>query len=218
MGIKFTAGTQFHIGTYAGTTFNVTGITNANPAVATLSASHGVSPADLISLGVGWSRLNDRIVRVSAVATNDATLEGVNSLNTAQYAPGSGVGTGREVTIGGWTEITQVLEDWAPSGGDLNWGELQYAATDIGVRYPRKRNPITLSLPYAFDAALPWLATLRLATDLSTAYPFRITYPDGAKAYANAIFNMRDVPQPRDGALVDTIDLSLAARPMLYAS
>lgn len=218
MSVKFTAGTQFFIGTYAASTFNITGITNANPAVASLSAGHGIVAGELMALKIGWSRLNDRIVRASAVATNDATLEGVNALSTALYAPGSGVGTGQEINAAGWTEITQVLEDWAPSGGDIKWGELQYAATDIGVRYPRGRNPVTLSLPYAFDAALPWLATLRTATDAATALPFRIQYPDGSKVYANAIFSLRDVPSPRDGALVDNIDLSLMARPVSYAS
>ena len=117
-----------------------------------------------------------------------------------------------------WIEITQVLEDWAPSGGDINWGEVKYAAADAGIRFPRSRNATTFSLPYAFDAALPWLAAVRLASELRTPRPFRIRYPSGALAYAMAYFTLRDVPAPQDGALVDVIDLSLLTQPTQYAS
>ena len=218
MGIKYSAYTQFFIGSYTGAGFTISAFSNANPGVATLSAAHGIVANDLMSLKSGWSRFNDRIFRASAVASNDVTVEGANSSDTSVFAVGSGIGSGKEVNSAGWTEITQVLDDWAPSGGDLQWGELQYAASDIGIRYPRKRNPITFSLPYAYDAALPWLATLRAATDAAAALPFLIRYQDGSKAYANAVFSLRDLPQPRDGALVDTIDLSLMARPVVYTS
>ena len=213
-----TTGTIFAIGALSGVNFTLAAVSNANPAVAQLSAAHGIAPNELMALKSGWSRLNDRIVRAAAVATNDVTLEGINSLNTSVFLPGSGVGTGQEVTAGAWVEITQVLEDWAPSGGDINWGQLQYAATDIGVRYPRSRNPVTMSLPFAFDASLPWLPTVRLASELRTPVPFRIRYPSGALAYAMAYFNLRDSPQPQDGALVDQLDLSLLTQPTLYAS
>lgn len=218
MSVLLTSGTLFAIGTYSGTAPTISAITNANPAVATLSVGHAVIVGDLISITSGWSRLNDRIVRASAVATNDVTLEGINSLATSIYPAGGGVGSCKEVTTAGWTEITQVLDSWAPSGGEINWGQLQYAASDIAIRFPRGRAPVTLSLPFAFDPALPWLAALRNASDLRTPFPLRISYPSGAKAYANAIFNLRDMPTAQDGALVDVLDLSLMTVPTLYAS
>ena len=75
-------------------------LTNANPAVATLEASHGVATGDYIEVTSGWSRLTDKIVRAGTVSVNDVPLEGYNTSLTSIYPAGTGTGSVREIT--GW--------------------------------------------------------------------------------------------------------------------
>ena len=65
MSITLATGTQVAIASTYGTGFTITAISNANPAVATLSAAHGVVVNDLIEITSGWDRLNGRVVRVN---------------------------------------------------------------------------------------------------------------------------------------------------------
>ena len=93
MSVTKTSGTQFAIGSTYGSASNMTAITNANPAVATLAGGHSVVVNDFIELTSGWDLANGRIFRVSAVATNDVTLEGFNATDTSKYPAGTGTGT-----------------------------------------------------------------------------------------------------------------------------
>jgi hypothetical protein len=140
MSITKTAGTQFAIGSTYGTQFTVTGITNANPGVATLSASHGVIVGDFIELTSGWDLANGRIFRASAVATNDVTLEGFNTSDTSKYPAGTGTGTGREITA--WTTLSQISPDFGVAGGEQNFADTTFVSNLIRTQIPTDRNPI----------------------------------------------------------------------------
>src|SRR5574337_1437474 len=134
MAIIKTVGTSFAIGATYGTQFTVTAISNATAAVATLSASHGVTVGDIIELTSGWDLANLRVFRVSALATNDATLEGFDTSDTSKFPAGGGVGTGREVST--WTNITQVTPEFAISGGDQNFADTTTIANLVRQQIP----------------------------------------------------------------------------------
>ena len=88
--------------TYAASS-NMTAITNATEAVATLAAAHGVVVGDYLEVTSGWDRLNARIVRAKTVATNDITFETINTTSTTSYPTGTGTGTIRRITA--WTSL-----------------------------------------------------------------------------------------------------------------
>jgi hypothetical protein len=216
MSITKTAGTQFAIGSTYGTGFTVTAITNANPAVATLSASHGVIVGDFIELTSGWDLANGRIFRISAVATNDVTLEGFNTSDTAKYPAGTGTGTGREITA--WTTLSQISPDFGVAGGEQNFADTTFVSNLIRTQIPTDRNPITCTLPVFYDPTLAWFATVRTAADAASPYAFRMIFPNNSRLVVGAYWSLRGVPTNQDGTLRDAIDLSFIGQPTVYST
>ena len=106
MSITLATGTLVAIASTYGAAVNMTAISNAAAAVATLAAGHGVVVGDFLEVTSGWDRLNGRIVRVSAVSTNDVTFEGINTVSTSLYPAGTGTGTIRRITA--WTNLSQI--------------------------------------------------------------------------------------------------------------
>ena len=82
MAITISTGTVAAIASTYGSAVNMTAITNASEAVATLAAAHGVVVGDFLEVTSGWGRLDKRIVRAKTVATNDVTFEGINTTST----------------------------------------------------------------------------------------------------------------------------------------
>jgi hypothetical protein len=216
MSVTKTAGTQFAIGSTYGTGFTVTAITNANPAVATLSASHGVIVGDFIELTSGWDLANGRIFRISAVATNDVTLEGFNTSDTTKYPAGTGTGTGREVTA--WTTLSQISPDFSVQGGDQNFADTTFVSNLIRTQIPTDRNSITCTLPIFYDPTLAWFSTVRTAAEASTPYAFRMIFPNNSRLVVGAYWSLRGVPTNQDGTLRDAIDLSFIGSPTVYST
>jgi hypothetical protein len=216
MSVTKTPGTQFAIGSTYGTVRNMTAITNANPAVATLEASHGVAVGDFIEVTSGWDLLNGRVLRVSAVATNDVTLEGLDTTNTSRYPAGTGVGTVREITA--WTTLSQITPQFGVSGGEQNFADTTFVSNLIRTQIPTDRNPITVTLPFFFDPTLPWFAAVRAAADASAPYAFRMIFPNQSRLVVGAYWSLRGVPTNEDSTLRDSIDLSFVGSPSVYAT
>jgi hypothetical protein len=133
MAVSVPNGSLIHIASGYAASKVMSALTNANPAVATLEASHGVAVGDYIEVTSGWSRLTNKILRASAVATNDVTLEGLNAISTSIYPAGGGVGSVREIT--GWTQLQQVLNS-SSSGGEQQFLEYQFLESDAQKRIP----------------------------------------------------------------------------------
>jgi hypothetical protein len=217
MSVTKTPGTAFAIASTYGATKNMTAISNANPAVATLEAAHGFIVGDFIDLNLsGWDLANSRVFRVSAVATNDVTLEGFNTLDTAKYPAGTGTGTVREITA--WTTLSQISPEFSVSGGDQNYADTTFVSNLIRTQIPTDRNPVTVTLPVFFDPTLAWYATVQAAANASALYGFRMIFPNGSRMLANAYWSIRGVPTNQDGTLRDVIDLSFASQPTVYST
>lgn len=191
MAITLATGTQVAIASTYGTGFTVTAISNANPAVATLSASHGVIVGDFIELTSGWDLLNGRIMRVSAVSVNDVTLEGLNTTSTTNYPAGSGTGTGREITA--WTSITQI-KGIETSGGDINFADITTVADSTQKQIPTTRSPQQLNLTVFDDPALSWFAVAQTASDAKAVTGMRIIFANSSRVLLNGYFSVQKVP------------------------
>jgi hypothetical protein len=216
MSVTKTTGTQFAIGSTYGSTVTVSAITNANPAVATMSASHGVVVGDFIELTSGWDLANGRVFRVSALATNDATLEGFNTLDTSKYPAGTGTGTLREITA--WTTLSQITPAFSVSGGDQNFADTTFVTNLIRTQIPTDRNAITVTLPFFFDPTLAWFSTVRAAADAASPYAFRMIFPNGSRLVVGAYWSLRGVPTSEDSTLRDVVDLAFIGQPTVYST
>jgi hypothetical protein len=216
MAITLATGTQVAIASTYGAGFTVSAITNASPAVATLSASHGVIVGDFIEITSGWDLLSGRVFRVSAVTTNDVTLEGINTLSTSNYPTGSGAGTGREITA--WTSITQI-QGIATSGGDLSFADITTVVDRTQKQIPTTRSPQQIDLTVFDDPALSWYPVVTAASDSSIVTSMRIVFPNGSRLLANGYWSIQKTPTVAANApLTASIGFSSVADPVRYAT
>ena len=216
MSITRAVGSTFSIASTYGSTKSMTAITNATEAVATLEASHGIAPGDYFEVTSGWDLLNNRLVRAKSVATNDVTLEGIDTTDTSRYPTGTGTGSIREVTA--WSQITQVASDIATSGGEQNYADVTTIADSIKKQIPTDRNPVVVTLPVFDDPSLAWYAKVVTASDSSKAYALLAAYSNGSKMVANAYWSLQKVPTIQDGTLRSQISLTFAAEPTRYST
>lgn len=191
-------------------------VSNANPAVATLEASHGVIVNDILEVTSGWSRLTDRIVRASVVSVNDVSLEGINATSTTNFPAGSGVGSVREVLT--WTQLSQILESGS-EGGEQQFLEYQFLEADAARRIPTFKSPSGVSFKIADDPALAGYILASDANDDRLPRAVRVALPSGAKIYYNAYISLNKVPSLTVNELMAVdITLSLLNQPVRYAT
>lgn len=216
MAITLATGTQVAIASTYGTEFTVTAISNANPAVATLSASHGVIVGDFIEITSGWDLLDKRVVRVSVVATNDVTLEGIDTSSDSNYPAGSGTGTGREVTA--WTSVTQI-QSLGTSGGDQAFADITTISDRTQKQVPTTRSPQQIDLTVFDDPALGWYSTVSTASDSNAVTAMRIVFPDSSRLVANGYWSLQKTPTINVNApLTAQIGFSSVSAPVRYST
>lgn len=205
------AGSVVQIATALATAKNFTAITNAAEAVATFEASHGLTPGDWIKITSGWGSLDGRVVRVKAVSTNDVTLEGVNTTDTALYPAGSGTGSAQEITT--WTEIQHVKADsFQTTGGDQQFADASPLSSFTDRQIPTTRTAYNINFD-VMDTSTG-LTSARSAGSTSTA--FRISKGSTFTAGAG-IFSVSEIPSI-SGREVTTFGVSIAlqATPITY--
>jgi hypothetical protein len=191
-------------------------LTNANPGVATLESSHGVIVGDYIEVTSGWSRLTDKIVRASVVATNDVTLEGQNTTSTVVYPAGTGIGTVREIT--GWTQVTQILES-SSTGGEQQFLEYQFLEADAQKRIPTFKSASGLTFSIADDPDLAGYILASTANDDRAQRAVKIVLADGSILLYNAYISLNKTPSLTVNNLMAVqATLSLLNEPVRYAS
>lgn len=216
MAITRSTGTLVAIASTYGSSSNMTAITNAANAVATLGAGHGAVVGDFLEVNSGWDRLNGRIVRVSAVSTNEVTLEGINTTSTALYPAGTGTGTVRRITA--WTSISQITAELSVSGGDPQFADITTLTDTIQKQIPTTRTPVQVTLPVFYDPTLSWWATVLSASDAATPVGLRMIFSNGSRLVANGYWSLRQVPTVQDSTLRGEISVSFFSDPTTYAT
>lgn len=195
---------------------NMSALSNANPAVATLEAAHGIVNGDFCEVTSGWSRLTDKIVRATGVAVNDVGLEGINSALTSIYPAGGGIGTIREIT--GWTQLAQILSS-SSSGGEQQFLEYQFLEGDAQKRIPTFKSAAGLSFSVADDPTLAGYILASAANDDRLPRAVRITLPSGTVILYNAYISLNKTPSMSVNEIMAVeVTLSLLAEPVRYAS
>lgn len=216
MAITLSTGTQLAVATTYGSAVNITAITNAVEAVATLGAGHSVVVGDFLEINSGWDLLNGRIVRAKTVVTNDVTFEGINTTSTANFPPGSGIGTLRRITA--WTSITQI-QNVSTSGGDQQYADITTIVDRTQKQIPTTRSPQEVSVTVFDDPALSWYAPVMALSDASTPGAMRMVFPNGSRLVANGYWSLQKMPAIAPNApLTAAISFSALAEPNRYAT
>jgi hypothetical protein len=216
MAFTLSTGTAVAVAKTYGSAVNMTAITNAVEAVATLAAGHGVVVGDYLELTSGWGRLNGRIVRAKTVVTNDVTLEGINTVSTTLYPAGTGTGTIRRITA--WDSVNQIKE-LSLSGGDQQFADITTLDDVVAKQIPTIRNAQALSIQAFDDPTLAYYNTVVAYAEQSTQAAVRLSFPNGSKIVANGYWSVKKVPEvARNEALVTTLDMSIVSEPTRYAT
>lgn len=216
MAITLATGTQVAIASTYGAASNVSAASNAAACVITVAAAHGIIVGDFIEFTSGWDLATGRIFRVSAVATNDVTLEGLNTTSVTNYPAGSGTGSVRRITA--WTQITQI-QGIATSGGDQEFTDTTTIADRIRKQMPTTRSAQEITLTVFHDPSLGWNTPVQAASDSATNAAIRFIMSNNSRMVANGTWSMQDVPSINANApLTAQITFSSSAKPTTYAT
>jgi hypothetical protein len=191
----------------------VTAISNANPAVAT-SAAHSFEDGDVVVITSGWSRLNERAVRVIDSLAGTFALEGVSTVNSQIYTAGGGGGSARSVDS--WVQIPQITEV-ASTGGEQQFLTVGFLEDDEDKQIPTNKNPISMTLTVADDPTLPYVPVVEAADEDKEARVLRLNLPDGSSILYNAFVSITSTPTlGRNALMTRTITISLTSRIARY--
>jgi hypothetical protein len=183
-------GATISLATGYGTSSQITAVSNANPAVATIGAGASIATGDIMVIKSGWSRLNDRVIRAAA-GGSAVTLEGFDATDVSKFPVGTGLGSLVEVT--GWQQITQIL-DTNSSGGEQQFVTYSFLEDDAEHQIPTVKSPMVYKFTIADDATLPHYAVLDRADVARTPQAVRLLLPTGSVVYWNAYVTLSRTP------------------------
>lgn len=183
-----------------GATKQMTAISNAAEAVATLEASHAIIVGDIFEfLTTGWDSLVGQPARAKTVAVNDVTAEAVDTSSTSFFPAGQGAGTVREVST--WTPITQVFQEGGVTiaGGEQGTEEYGFLASARASRraLPTSVSPVTCTVKYYYDRAAAFQSLLKARSVLEENTMLRISLRNGGKILVNGL--LRVLPPVAEG-------------------
>lgn len=214
MAISLPNGALVAIASGYGAAKTMSAITNANPGVATLEASHGISTGDFFEVTSGWSRLTDKIIKAGTVSTNDVQLLGIDTSLTSIYPAAGGAGSIREIT--GWTQLSQILSS-SSSGGEQQFLEYQLLESDAQKRIPTFKSAAGLSFSIADDPTLAGYILASAANDDRLPRAVKITLPSGSVILYNAYISLNKTPSLTVNEIMACeVTLSLKAEPVRY--
>jgi hypothetical protein len=158
----------------AAATKTISAITKANPGVAT-SSSHGYSNGDFVLLVVsGMSQVNNKVVRVSSVATDTFALEGVDTSAFDTFSSG----TASKLTFG--TSLSTVTGS-SSSGGDFTFEDTSTIHDGQKTQVPSVANPTTYTFDHFWDPSDAGQSAMKTASDAQTALAVKFTFGTGGK-------------------------------------
>lgn len=213
MGYKIPNGGTFqHAATYEAV-LPFTVISNAAEAVATVVGAD-LDAGDIVLITSGWSKLDNKVVRVKAATATAITLEGIDTTDTQIFPAGNGVGTLKKVLT--WVQIPQVT-DLAFSGGEQNYLDVVFLENDQGKQIPTDKSAASMVLTIADDPAQPFNGVLMKADAGKQVEAARLNLPGNDTLFYGAYTSFSKQPAvSRNNLLTRTVSLALQSEPTRY--
>lgn len=213
MAFKLPNGAIMEIAAAFSTAILAAAISNANPAVVS-AAGHDLEDGDVLVVTSGWTRLNDKVARVTDSKADSFALESIDTTKTTVYTAGAGTGSVRSVSS--WAQIAQITEV-ATSGGDQQFTTFGFLEDDDDRQLPTTKSPISMTITVADDPLLAYVPVCETADEDKEARVVRLTLPNGSVIYYNAYVSITSTPTlSRNNIMTRVITLSLASRPTRY--
>lgn len=192
----------------------ISAITNASPAVVTTSAVHGLTTGDFVEIVSGWSRLTNKIVRVTVLTTTTFSIDSYDTTSTAIYPAGGGTGSSAKIT--GWTQLSQILTSGS-DGGEQQFLTYQFLESDSQKRIPTFKNAAGLTFSVADDATLPGYILASTANDDRLPRAVKVTLPSGSIILYNCYISLNKTPTLTINELMACeVTASMLAEPVRY--
>jgi hypothetical protein len=190
----------------------ITGITKANPGVAT-SVAHGYLDGDVVLLKVtGMTEANHMVVRVANKTTDTFELEGIDTTLFGTFASGGAY----KATI---DAAAATLVDVSSSGGENKPVDVTTIHDDTDRELPGNFTAIAYSMNSLWVPDDAMLVELKAATDVKSDRVLRLTFASGAKVYFNCFPSVTLAPGGSKGEAVTTpVSFKLRGRITAYAS
>lgn len=215
MSVSLPNGALISIASGYGSNLTVSAVTNANPAVAT-STAHGLSNGDFVEVTSGWSRLTNKVVRVSGVTANTFNLEGIDTSLTSIYPAASGTGTVRKVT--GYTQLAQVLSS-ASNGGEQQFVTYQFLESDAEKQIPTTKSASGLTFTVADDATQPGYILAGVANDDRLQRAVKAVLPSGSVISYNCYISLNRTPSLTVNEIMAVeVTMSMLAETVRYSA
>ncbi len=152
----------------------ITAITKANPGVVS-SVAHGYSNGDYVYLTVsGMHQLNEKVVRVSAVAADAFSLEGVDTTLFDTFSSG----TAEKITFG--TSITTATTITV-SGGNFELIDKTTIHESVKSSLPGSPEPSNFTMDHIHDISDAGLLAMKSASDVQGKRAFKFQWGTGGQ-------------------------------------
>lgn len=215
MGYKIPNGGYFqHAATYDAV-LAFTALSNATEAVATVTGA-SLAVGDIVLLSSGWSKLDNKVVRVKTATATAITLEGVDTSDITLFPAGGGIGSMKKILT--WVQIPQVT-DLAFSGGEQNYLDVVFLEDDQGKQIPTDKSATSMTLTIADDPAKPFNAVLLKADAGKAVQAARLVLPGNDQLLYGTYTSFSKQPAvSRSNLLTRTVSLALQSEPTRYLS
>ena len=193
---------------------SITGITKANPAVATYTGADPTNGDLVLITATGMSQVDGRIFRVANVNAGGNTfeMEGCDSSAFDVFATGSF----SILTFG--TTLT-VASNVSVSGGDFQFIDVTTIHDTIQKQIPGNASPTTFSLDCQWQPDDAGLIALKAASDAKAQKAIRITFANGYKYMCTGFVGATLSPTGSAQQVVTTpVVITAFGRPTTYAT
>jgi len=190
----------------------ITAITKASEGVVS-STAHGYSNGDYVLLTVqGMYQLDGVVARVSSVAADSFTLEGIDTTLYETFTSG----TAEEITFG--TSLTSATSINA-SGGDFEFIDTTTIHDNVKKQIPGLPSPGTFTMDLFWDLADAALIALKAASDNQLQRAVRFTFANGQKVVFIGYVGASGLPTGGAQEVVKTsVVITMFGKPQVYAS
>ena len=214
MAYYFPEGSKIYFSsTFAGAK-TVSGVTNADPAVAT-STSHGYVDDDEVLFTSGWEDATDSVYMVDQQSADTFKLLGLNTADTTWFSAGAGTGTAQKISS--WVEVPQLL-GITSQGGDARFTTVEPLAKRNAINVPTGFNPTSINLTLAHDPANANYQAMQTVARSLTKIAFKLVLSGGATAYGYGYMNVNEMPSlNRNQVNSVAASISLLGRMVSYA-
>lgn len=214
MAREFWTNVGVDIETAQATALAITGITKASPGVVTYTGTDPTN-GDFVLLNVaGMIELNERVVRIANVDTDDNTfeLEEVDTTNFETFTSGSA----SVITFG--ASMTNA-QDVNASGGEPEFADVTTIHDQIRRRVPTVVSPMSITFGALFDPADAAMIELKAATQELTPRCVRLRFSSGSVMVFQAYVSAAGVPTGSAQDVVKTnVSFEAQGLPTIYSA